>query len=237
MTESLKESVEKMTRAILAVGAGRGFLVRTALEQPTFIVTAAHCLPHLPPAHPASFAEERTYFRLLGELGTDPSVAAEVVFVDPVADIAVLEQPDDQTFFEEADAFEALVCDRPRFRVRTHLRALPERGALFSQSGLWGSCEIVGLRGRRWLDIHAAAADGHAPGTSGSPIIASDGHAIGVISSSQLAPVVVGTVVVGRDTSDVSTHGTQDPMLGATLPRWVLAALSSSRRRARLRLY
>jgi hypothetical protein len=32
------------------------------------IVTAAHCLPHLPPAHPYSYSYERGYMKLLGPL-------------------------------------------------------------------------------------------------------------------------------------------------------------------------
>ena len=72
-------------------------------------MTAAHCLPKLPPAHPASYAHERTY-RLPGPLhASKPSVMAECQFADPVADVAVLGMPDAQAFVGADDAFEELI--------------------------------------------------------------------------------------------------------------------------------
>jgi hypothetical protein len=76
--------------AVIAVGDGRGFLIEHA-PGPHRVITAAHCLPHLPPAHPWSYEQERSYLNLLGSLGGKPSIAAECLFVDPIADIAVLE--------------------------------------------------------------------------------------------------------------------------------------------------
>ena len=57
------------------------------------LITAPHCLPHMPPPHPWAFLEEKTYQRLLGPLGGERSVWAECLFVDPVGDIAVLTGP------------------------------------------------------------------------------------------------------------------------------------------------
>jgi hypothetical protein len=54
-------------RAIIRVGDGRGFVVRDARGN-YFVITAAHCLPHLPPAHAVAQYYERTYGRLLGRL-------------------------------------------------------------------------------------------------------------------------------------------------------------------------
>lgn len=63
---------------------------------PRVIVTAAHCLGKLPPRHAMAFAEEKTY-NLLGSLdGGTANICAECLFVDPVADIAVLGAPDNQ---------------------------------------------------------------------------------------------------------------------------------------------
>jgi hypothetical protein len=74
------------------------------------IITAAHCLPNLPPAHPFSYLEERTYQALLGPLGVKPTVWTECLFADPVADIAILDSPDNQALYEQAEAYEALVA-------------------------------------------------------------------------------------------------------------------------------
>src|SRR5260370_15559083 len=94
--------------AVLRVGEGRGFLVKR--HHDCIVITAAHCLPDLPPPHPCAYLEELTYRRLLGPLGTEPTVWAHILFVDPVADIAVLGAPDGQVLSEQADTYEALMA-------------------------------------------------------------------------------------------------------------------------------
>jgi hypothetical protein len=57
------------------------------------IVTAAHCLPKIPPVQP-TFYYERTYKSLLGALdGGNKGVWAECLFVDPIGDVAILGSP------------------------------------------------------------------------------------------------------------------------------------------------
>src|SRR5438552_3247930 len=98
------------TRSVLRVGGGRGFVVNG--ERDRLIITAAHCLPRFPPCHGFSYTEERTYAKLLGPLGRKkPTVWAECLFVDPVADIAVLGPPDDQELFDEYDEYDRLVAE------------------------------------------------------------------------------------------------------------------------------
>src|SRR5260370_16087522 len=97
--------------AVLRVGEGRGFLVkRRSRYLDCIVITAAHCLPDLPPRHPCAYVEELTYRRLLGPLGREPRVWAHILFVDPVADIAVLGAPDGQVLSEQADTYEALMA-------------------------------------------------------------------------------------------------------------------------------
>ena len=48
----------QLTSAVLKVGEGRSFVVKRRTRGDRIIITAAHCLPHLPLAHPASFTEE-----------------------------------------------------------------------------------------------------------------------------------------------------------------------------------
>ena len=111
----------KRSRSILRVGGGRGFVIENNGRR--FVITAAHCLTApvsvrrdmaskgatLPPAHGASYSEERIYPRLLGPLGKKPRVSAECLFVDPVADLAVLGPVDGQELYDEALAYEKLV--------------------------------------------------------------------------------------------------------------------------------
>jgi hypothetical protein len=66
-------ALEKAKQAVITVGDGRGFVVEGDLER-RYVITAAHCLPELPPAHGASKLEERTYQKLLGPLGEQPSI-------------------------------------------------------------------------------------------------------------------------------------------------------------------
>ena len=75
-------------------------------------------LPWLPPPHPAGFAEETTYFSIVGELGCDPTIAAQCIFADPIADIAMLSEPDAQQLADEWDAFIGLTEGRPALRVK-----------------------------------------------------------------------------------------------------------------------
>ena len=85
--------------------------IRTFLEggQGRYVITAAHCLPQLPPPHPTSYTEERTYAKLLSSIKRKRrGVWAECFFVDPVADLAVLGSPDNQALWGEAEAYNAL---------------------------------------------------------------------------------------------------------------------------------
>ena len=71
-------------RAIVTVGEGRGFVVsderESSMSLPSrLVVTAAHCLPVLPPCASNSNTEERTYRHMLGPVGNVPTVAAEIV--------------------------------------------------------------------------------------------------------------------------------------------------------------
>lgn len=65
---------------LVRVGDGRGFLI--AANNSKYVVTAAHCLPHLPPAASFAFEFERAYANLLAPLRQETKVWAECVFVD-----------------------------------------------------------------------------------------------------------------------------------------------------------
>lgn len=91
---------------------------RSFFVQRRLVITAAHCLPKLPPPHSAAFFSERPYAKLLGSLGSKKNeVWAECLFADPVADIAVLGCPDEQELAEQADAYRALSDDAATLRI------------------------------------------------------------------------------------------------------------------------
>jgi hypothetical protein len=103
-------------RAVVRVGHRRGFLINGGRD--SLVVTAGHCLPSLPPCANFSHDEERTYKRLLGPLGKKPTIWAECLFVDPVADLAVLGPPDSQSFSGEYWAYKEFVEPLPTLRIR-----------------------------------------------------------------------------------------------------------------------
>ena len=111
--------------AVVRVGDGRGFVVDchgSFGREPI----AAHCIADaflangtqgLPSCHPARYTEDGTYKALLGPLGAEPVVWAACLFVDPIADIAVLGQPDNQVLIDEAAAFDALMDSTGGWRL------------------------------------------------------------------------------------------------------------------------
>ena len=188
----------QLTSAVLKVGDGRGFVIKRRMNGDRIVITAAHCLPFFPEPHPAAFTEERTYKRLLGPLGAEPTVMAELLFADPIADIAALGAPDGQVFGKEVDAYEALVAAA---RPLTIAEAPPQRGYHAAE------CEarVLSLDGR-WRDGRVERRDGwlsFSPeelfegGMSGSPIITMTGEAIGVASTESRSPVLVDSLSTG----------------------------------------
>jgi hypothetical protein len=157
-------------RAVVTVGDGRGFIVAGR-----FVVTAAHCLPEFPPANNFSFAEERTYGTLLALRGERPSIAAECLFADPIADIAVLGTPDNQALPDEADAFDQLV-DGHGLDVA---EAAEGQGMILSLAGEW--CAVTIRCSPFALNVGSTEA-----GQSGSPILNERGAAVGLIVSSAI---------------------------------------------------
>jgi hypothetical protein len=167
------------------------------------VITASHCLPHLPPPRPASRLEERTYDKLLGRIGDSLTVWAECLFVDPVADIAVLGEPDSQELYAENEAYCELmpdiplaVADTPQdykpimvktfdgawIEAKHHHESLTTEAWLLSLDGKWFACEVEHRPdGPLWIPNASEPIVG---GMSGSPILSKAGAAIGVVSTS-----------------------------------------------------
>jgi hypothetical protein len=209
-----------LARAVLRVGDARGFVVERRghfNSVKRIVITAAHCLPRLPPPyehlldlptpHPARYPEEETYQRLLGPLGIEPAVWATCLFVDPIADIAVLGR-DNQSLGGQADAYDELIdnmtaltlADAPAqgfelvtaslmSRSRKIKKPTPGEGTarVLSLEGQWLEGRV--LRRGGWLEFQPHEA--FVGGMSGSPILNIAGAAIGVISGPHASPVIV----------------------------------------------
>jgi hypothetical protein len=99
----------ELAQGVIKVGDGRGFIIEA--NENRLVVTAAHCLPYFPPPAAGAGYDERTYQNLLGVIDGEPSVWCELLFADPVADIAVLGAPDGQALYDQHDAYLALTND------------------------------------------------------------------------------------------------------------------------------
>src|SRR5262249_55944635 len=133
-----------LNTAVLKVGGGRGFLVQGGRNR--YVITAAHCLPYFPP--PPWDLEERTYRNLLGPLGAEPTIWAECLFVDPIADIAVLGPADSQALVEQWEAFDDLVEQASTLLISD---AAPDgSGFLLSLSGELIPCRLRHNGGGLW---------------------------------------------------------------------------------------
>jgi hypothetical protein len=139
------------------------------------VVTAAHCLPKLPPALPALDVQHKTYEKLLGPLDADAAVWCECVFVDLVADIAVLGCPDGHGgLYDQARAYDKLVDNaRPSSIAAPKVRRNSPGKAtayLLSLEGKWRECmvEQVGTFGTSLFIEEGKLV---ASGMSGPPIV------------------------------------------------------------------
>jgi hypothetical protein len=210
------------TEAIIRVGGGRGFLLenrhivgwRATLGH--VVLTAAHCLPYLPPPTIASDASERMYDELLAPLddGGRPA-SCECLCVDPRGAVAVLGQPGPQGAPEDISiAYEELMENRSPLRLGTgpDLRNSSERDSqvsipvwLVTLNGRWVEC--TAQRHPRLLVIDGPPEAG-AFGTSGSPILIEDGSVIGVVNT-------------GGESESEHLH-TIGTLIADSLPKWIL---------------
>ena len=199
------------TNAVVRVGYGRGFVVDYDDDygDHRIIITAGHCLPFFPPCHPAAYLHEQTYQSLLGPLGAEPTVWAQCLFVDPIADVAVLGSPDNQALYDQADAYEALVAaasplmiaDAPaqgRERTELGIPGAPDTWIDVPTPGR-GPVRVLSLKGR-WIEMEVERrgsllsiepVKSVVSGMSGSPILSETGAAIGLVSVDMMSPVLV----------------------------------------------
>jgi hypothetical protein len=205
-------------RAVLKVGDGRGFVIEVPAPQGAphkqrVVVTAAHCLPYMPPAHMASGWNERTYRRLIGPLGGELIATAECLFADPVRDVAVLGPPDtdymsdfvaacavdlnmfdppvkpDEVAAAHAYLQEAAACEQLIATATTLPIAYPvvekARAWVLSLDGEWVARTVQCFPGSGVLSATLRRGERHNvdSGMSGTPILNDNGKAIGVCST------------------------------------------------------
>jgi hypothetical protein len=184
-------------QSLVQVDGGRGFVVEKWLggfHSGRLVITAAHCLPGWEGTMPA----------LLGELGGEPSIAAQCIFSDPFADLAVLISVDSQAqeLARDFEAYEALVdAATPLALGRATAWETPVPTSLISLDGRPITCtashEGLELRLTEMSEPIVA-------GMSGSPVLDKDDAAIGIIcqhgggegTAARLLPFLPGWLLV-----------------------------------------
>jgi len=183
-------ALERAKRAIVKVAGGRGFVVeipRPRVGTEPVVVTAAHCLPRLPPAHGMSSTQERTYANLVGPLDAlRATVWAECLFVDVIADLAILGGPDVQELNTESEEYAELIESAPPLGIRASTGGA---AWILGLEGHWLKCTLE--RHRRGTFNLTAGAKAIQSGMSGSPII-QGGAAVGVVCLDSISPSLAG---------------------------------------------
>lgn len=215
--------VSDAMRAVVRVGEGRGFVVDALSEwepgrfaRDRFIITAAHCLPNLPPIYPDR--ADYTYKFLVGRLSDtemETRVSAECVFADARSDIAVLCGPDDQAMYSEANRYAEVVEDERILPIVVSDALSEGRAWLLSLDGRRFGCTVRHQEPSLWLFDAEEPIEG---GMSGSPIFAADGTAIGLISEA-----------FGTDSDGEDDREGRSPVIMRTLPGWLSRRLLAAK--------
>lgn len=210
---SANANLAGMRSAVVKVGFGRGFVVEAVHPHWTrVVVTAARCLPDRPMSFGLMNDADSPYPGLLGALHEPlPTVAASCVFMDTVADIAVLVGPKSpKVMFNQVDAYDVLIKPLPTLLMRTETESLTSVKVL-ALDGQWIDAQITSRAlGGLVLDLPERIRGGMV----GSPIVDADGRVVGVVSS--------------NDDDSVAIHPGLQPCLARDLPVWLVEALSAA---------
>ncbi len=231
----LENRMKMNTNGVVTVGGGRGFVMEHRVYfdfgdgngnrklRRKVVVTASHCLPH-PPKMPCYSYQETTYAKLLARLGEEPSVWTQCLFFDPVADVAVLGEPDNQELPDEWDAYHALTGQRKPFAT-----AEPTSGEAY----------LLALDGVTWkpttLEVHVTiggnglSTGATLAGQSGSPVLDGKGRAVALVS------IGAARISNGVWTPMQHLNGPQ-PILKLALPPWLLRATKGRSRKVAARM-
>ena len=170
------------TRLLVRVGDGRGFVVEERLGSRRLVVTAAHCLPEFPRTPLDREAWRETTRDILGPLGAETSVWAQVLSADPISDVAVLGSPDDQELGAQADTYGKLVHSIRPLKVGGAIPwDTPAPARLIALDGRPIEGVVRHIGGGLYADNLTGPIGG---GMSGSPVLNQAGEAIAFVSQS-----------------------------------------------------
>jgi hypothetical protein len=170
------------------------------------------------------------YPNLIGLLNHKPTIWTECLFVDPIADIAVLGSVDGGSLPEEADAYDSLF--QPIKPIPIGPMEENTKAWLLSLKGEWFECEAQYVKRADSALFICNTAQPIQGGMSGSPVLSDSGKAIGVVAAS------------GKINKCEDEHGIKNPRLVRDLPGWMLgihslgsSILSKRKRQAAVKAY
>jgi hypothetical protein len=210
----MQKRIELATASVVQVGDGRGFLVEVANKYFAYprrlIVTAAHCLPEMPPPHAAMDLNEKTYLGSVGRLGEKLFVGVECLFADPVSDLTVLGPPDCQELYDQCNVYEEFVESLTPLPIAETER---KGGAfLLSLGNQWFSARYERIN---WGPLCLSNLERRIErGMSGSPVLDANGAAIGVVN--------LGDMILGKEGPIYDRYGSQTALY-RNLPGWMLS--------------
>lgn len=199
------------TGAVVRVGDGRGFVV--AGKQSCFVVTARHCLGDFPVSPPFDNPETNTCSDLLGPLGAPRTIPARCVFADAINDLALLGAPWRGLFPDGYRRFVELTERVLPFCIEAPRRECFPCFALSTEKHWFGAraqLDVTEDGSAVWIFRPMAAITAE---MVGSPILAANGSAVGLMSSNLLSNF------------DLEDEGAPNPLLTAHFPAWFLAEI------------
>jgi hypothetical protein len=167
-----RKTDDEWSGAVIAVGSGHGFVGQGTYDR--FVITAAHCLPRLPPCNVSEYDRECLYPTLLGPPGSQQTVGAACCFADPISDIAVLRVPNGIECAVEFDQYLQLTDAATPLSIAEPSEA--SLGWILLPDGSWSSHVVRSASGRLLIIV----LDEILVEMSGVPIISDQGTAIGV---------------------------------------------------------
>lgn len=213
MNKSEKQRVEQATVRIKRWG-GQGVLVPGE-----FVLTAAHCV-NVPYTGGAVLGDY-----LWEEIETEKETFRMGIYaVEPVNDIAVLGAADNQELpgIEQDKYLSFIENTKP---VPIYMSKLPSKGSLevhvFTHLNKWNSGELFyrGIHGNAHIKFHKKIIGG----TSGSPIVSSEGELIGLVSNTSEEKV------------ENRYEGTC-PLIRFALPVWLIARILENQKSIKRKL-
>lgn len=190
----VREGEKKMTiKSIVKVGSkgsyGRGFWVGS--PDYGLIVTAAHCLPYYPTRRDDVLCySDLTYADLVARPDGKGTCWAECLFLDPVADLAVLTEPCNQFLSEESDKFSDFASRSEFLEIGSLADGETSARIMFNNSE---SIPCIVETNSRLLTrgFTIKKTDGKIKsGMSGSPILTDDGKVVGVLCNDDTGPIL-----------------------------------------------